>query len=119
MGTNKKILVVDDSMIARMFIVRHIDELYKNWTILEAAGAEAALKILEESSVDVISIDYNMPGLNGLELAKKIQELYSSVKIALLTANIQDTIRKEAEDIGLVFLEKPITAEIVKKLVEL
>ena len=119
MGTNKKILIVDDSVIARILITRHIEEKYKDWVVSEAEDAETALKILQEVTCDVVSIDYNMPGLNGLELVKTIQKLYPSIKIAMLTANIQDTLRKEVEEIGVVFLEKPIVSETVKALVEL
>jgi len=119
MGTNKKILIVDDSVIARILLVRHIEEKYKDWTVLQAENAEAGLKVLENNTCDVVSIDYNMPGINGLEFAKKIQKLYPSLKIAILTANIQDTLRKEVEDNGIVFLEKPIVSETVKRLVEL
>jgi len=113
----KKILLVDDSVVARLFIIRHLETNYPDWEIVQASSASEALKMIQESTFDVITIDYNMPNTNGLDLIDQIHELGHTEKIVMLTANIQKTIRDEAEKKHVLFLEKPITAEVVDKII--
>ena len=78
-------------------------------TIIEAAEGAEALKVLE--GVDVLhyaTIDYNMPGMNGIDLAALVKERYPTARIALLTANVQAALRKRAADLGVGFIDKPV-----------
>ena len=79
-------------------------------TIIEAGGGDQALtQISSESKIDIALIDYNMPSMTGLELISALDKLIEIPKRALLTANIQDDIKKKAELAGVTFLNKPIT----------
>lgn len=118
MASKKTILVVDDSLVARMFIRKYFEN-NPEWELLEAEKSEQALEILKNHPCDVISIDYNMPEGNGIDLIDSVLKLYPSIKIAMLTANIQDSLRMEAEKRGVVFLEKPITSKTIERLKQL
>ena len=57
-----KILVVDDSKLARMAVAKVLGGLYPDWTRVEAANADEALAALEEQKPDLVVVDFNMPG---------------------------------------------------------
>ena len=118
MSPKKTILVVDDSLVARMFIRKNFEN-DSGWQILEAENSTVALQVLEKNKCDIISIDYNMPEGNGMELIDNVLKLYPSVKVAMLTANIQNSLRQAVEKKGVVFLEKPITEKTIESLKKL
>ena len=108
------ILVVDDSMVSRMMIKAIIKEYLPDAFIIEAGNGEEALeKAGKSDGIDIALVDYNMPGITGLELFKQLQLTLSITQRALLTANIQDAIRIEAEAFGVIFLNKPINEKII------
>jgi CheY-like chemotaxis protein len=117
--TNQTVLIVDDSRLARMMIRAFIEAKHKDWTIIEAADSQEALEKSSGQQCDVISIDYNMPGMNGLELATLMKERFPSAKIAIFTANAQDSIRNQAVAQGLEFIVKPITEDKVAGFISL
>lgn len=115
----KKILVVDDSMVARMFLKKLIHEKEPSWNVSDAANATDALEVFQKEGCDIASIDFNMPDSTGLELATKIRQKGPETVIVILTANIQHSLRKKVEEAGFIFLEKPITEETVDFLIKL
>ncbi|MBL4794375.1 MAG: response regulator [Pseudomonadales bacterium] len=109
-----KILVVDDSLVARLLLKKILQASFPDWIVVDASNGDDALSLAEKNQdIDVALLDYNMPGMNGLELAQKIKESYNVPKMALLTANIQDNVREQAESLGISFLNKPIQEHVV------
>jgi len=108
---SKVILVCDDSRISRMMIKAIIADRKPDWTIIEAENGDDALAKVAETPFDVATLDLNMPGMDGLELAEKLQEIYPDATYSLLTANIQDTIKERAKKLNLTFIGKPITED--------
>jgi len=113
MSSRLTMLIVDDSQVSRMMIKAIVHDTMPDWNLIEAGNAEDAVKQLEQSvdGVDFISMDMNMPGIDGLTIIPKLQEKCPDAKIALLTANIQDSVRKRAEEMGVQFITKPITED--------
>ena len=107
------VLVVDDSRMSRMMLTTIIKDLHPDWNIEAADCGAAALALVSTQTFDLFTIDFNMPGINGLDLAEQLKPLFPNAKMALLTANVQDTIVKKAEALGLQFIAKPITADKV------
>jgi CheY-like chemotaxis protein len=111
---NKTILIVDDSLVSRMMIkaiiVSHVDDA----DIIEAAnGQEALEKYGSKKGIDVALIDFNMPGMTGLELISELALRITIPKVALLTANIQNEIREQALAAGVTFMNKPVNEEAI------
>lgn len=110
----KKILIVDDSKLARIVAGKAIASLQPDWERLEAGGADQALELLKSHQVDATVLDYNMAGKNGLELGQELRELYPTLPIAIITANVQDEIIDAARGMGAAFISKPVTPDGLK-----
>ncbi|WP_158916170.1 response regulator transcription factor [Caulobacter sp. S45] len=104
-----KVLIVDDSKLARMAVAKALTALRPEWTRVEAANADDALALATDSDIDVTLLDFNMPGRNGLELAAELRALNPSMPVAVITANIQTEIVTRAQEVGASFLAKPLT----------
>jgi CheY-like chemotaxis protein len=102
-----QVMVVDDSKLARMVVVKAISTLHPDWTWFEVDNAEAALSLAQASRIDITILDYHMPGRDGLTLAADLRKLYPNMPLALITANSQTEIAARAEELGMTFLVKP------------
>ena len=91
--------------------------LQPEWTRLEASNAEEALAVLDSQPVDIVILDFNMPGKNGLELAEELRGRYPNMPIALATANVQDEIIGRARAAGATFVPKPINEDALRGFV--
>ena len=108
MTDNQSILIVDDSKLSQVMMKKAVNSYNEDWEITVASNAEEALKAYEKSASSIAILDYNMPGMNGLDLATNLRQRNLKIPIALVTANIQAAIQKQAENIGVVFIPKPI-----------
>lgn len=105
----QKILIVDDSKLARMAVNKLLGTLYPDWTSVEAANAEEALEVLAQDAPDVALVDFNMPGRDGLDLAGEFRHAIPGMPVGVISANHQQEVVRRAQDLGAVFLPKPLT----------
>jgi CheY-like chemotaxis protein len=113
-----KVLIVDDSKLARMSAKKALSILFPGWTSVEAGDGEQARKALVESAPDIALLDFNMPGQNGLDLAAELRTLRPDMPVAVISANRQQEVVDRARAVGAAFLAKPLTeAELEKFLV--
>ena len=108
----KTVLIVDDSALSRMMIRGHIEKMYPECVIQEAPNGDEAVKIAAQAAPQLITLDVNMPGMNSMEAAKQLHELCPAARMAVITANIQQSVRKKLQGLGILFLaviEKPVT----------
>lgn len=106
-----KILIVDDSKLARMAVGKALKALRADWTRIEATNADDALALVGESAVDLALVDFNMPGRDGLQLAAQLRQLNKGMPVAVISANQQTEIVNRARQLGATFLPKPLTQE--------
>lgn len=114
---NKTLLIVDDSRVSRMMIRNLVAERKPGWQIIEAASGEEAITQTVENMPDCVTMDINMPGMDGLTAAAQIKKAYPKVRIVLLSANIQESSLLRARQIGVDFVAKPITAASIDKVI--
>jgi CheY-like chemotaxis protein len=107
------LLIVDDSRMSRMLIRAIVVDTRPNWRIIEAANGDEAIALADENLPDFVTMDVNMPGISGLEAAGRIRIRHPDTRIAMCTANIQESTREAAKRAGLEFVAKPITAQSV------
>jgi DNA-binding NarL/FixJ family response regulator len=104
-----KILIVDDSKLARMAVAKALGATHPEWTRLEASNADEALARVNDADPDIAVFDFNMPGRDGLTLAAEVRALKPGLQVAIISANHQQEIIDRAHAVGAVFLSKPIT----------
>ncbi len=80
------ILVVDDSPL----IVKLIEDMLKRKgaKVDKAYSAEEALEKIKEKVYDVYLIDYDLPKINGVDIARKAREMNKEGKVIIITANV-------------------------------
>lgn len=117
---SKKIyLFVDDSRVSRMKIRQLASQKHSDWELHEAASGEEAHAKTASLIPDLISIDINMPGMSGIEAVEQLRKNCPAAKIVLLSGNIQDSMRAKAAELGVGFVEKPITDASMAKVMAL
>lgn len=108
------ILLVDDSKSMRFSTRANLEKLHVN--VLEAGSAEEAIDILQESDkyIPLILTDYEMPGMNGMELTLQLRQKYSKDRLSIIAISgsqnsriATDFLRHGAND----FIKKPFTNE--------
>jgi CheY-like chemotaxis protein len=104
-----KILIVDDSKLARMSVAKVLHGLRPDWTRIEAADADEAIARVKTEKPDIVLLDFNMPGRDGLELAAALKTLDGAMPLAVISANIQEEIVARSHEVGAAFLPKPLT----------
>ncbi|CAM2007423.1 response regulator transcription factor [Acanthopleuribacter pedis] len=113
----KKILIVDDSKTARMMLKHWLTALRPDATILEADGADQALAHMKQPEGEWMAfIDYNMEGLNGMELVEALMPFIPATRMALVTANFQAAVQDRAHGKGIRFMKKPMNPKKVQML---
>jgi DNA-binding NarL/FixJ family response regulator len=80
-----KYAIADDHKIFRQGLRYALADDTKLKLAGEADSGSALLQLMEKNEVDVILLDLKMPGMDGIETTKKIQELYPLTKILMLT----------------------------------
>lgn len=106
---NRKVLIVDDSKLARMGMLRALKALHPNWESAEASNADDAFARVKESLPDFVLMDYNMPGKDGITLAAELREFDRRICTAVISANQQVEVIDRARAAGATFLPKPLT----------
>ena len=104
-----RILVVDDSKLARMAVAKALSALQPDWIRVEAANADEAMALAKTDAFDLAILDFNMPGRDGLQLAAELLALKPGLPLAVISANHQVEVVTRAREVGAVFLQKPLT----------
>ena len=84
-----KVMIVDDSKLARMSIARALGRLQPEWCLVEATNADEAVTLVSRERPNIALLDFNMPGRDGLALAAELRALAPQMPIALVSANLQ------------------------------
>ena len=63
-----------------------------------ASSGEEALEALDRVAPDLVLLDFRLPGIDGLETAKRMKRQRPEVKIALVTAYTEDVLKRAAHD---------------------
>ena len=79
---NIKVLVVDDSSSARAILCGFLQRY--GFTVLQTADGSHALQILEQQEVSLVISDYQMPGMDGIQLTKKVRAIRGRDEVALI-----------------------------------
>ena len=110
------ILIVDDEASVR-------DSLYKwfkfdGYRISTAADASAALQELQNNTYDIVLLDIKMPGMDGLELQKRIKQINKNIITIMITAFASvDTSIQALKEGAFDYIVKPIDPDNMSHLI--
>lgn len=105
-----RVLVADDSEVI-LSLVGLVAE-HQDLEFIPARSGTEALLLFQQTDPDVVLTDFEMPGLNGLELCREIKRVIGGkrfVPIVMMTASSERAVRDQALQLGVIeFLEKPL-----------
>jgi DNA-binding response OmpR family regulator len=110
------ILIVDDEPNVRLMFRTTLESTGE--TTAEADDGEAALAALAESSFDLVLLDLQMPGLDGMETLRRLRAEGDETPVVIITAHGSVPHAVEAMKLGAIdFLSKPLTPEALRHVV--
>jgi two-component system, cell cycle sensor histidine kinase and response regulator CckA len=113
------ILVVDDERVARRLLYRALNE--EGYRVFEAAGADEAMGVLELAHwyIHLIMLDVVMPGVDGVELGRRILQRWPSLRLLYMSAHPAEILVQHGlTDPQVHFLAKPFTLDELMRRVE-
>jgi CheY-like chemotaxis protein len=113
-----KVLIVDDSKLARMAVIKALNSLHPDWPRLEAGNADEALERIDQESPSIVLLDFNMPGKDGLSFAAELQQRYPHLIVAVISANRKVEVIDRARAVGAAFLAKPLTEQALGEFLD-
>ena len=99
MGDPIRVFVVDDADHVRRMLTTMLD-IDGFEVVGGAAGGLTVVPAVVDAEPDVVVIDYKMPSINGLELAKRIRERLPDQHVILYTAFVDEAVERSAAEIG-------------------
>jgi len=111
-----KILIVDDSSLARRMTRQALEEM--GHAVEDATDGAQAIERYFLHRHDLVILDMVMNGMYGLEVLAKIRELNPEARVVVVTADIQQSTQDQARAAGATaFLNKPVNRAALQDLV--
>jgi signal transduction histidine kinase len=102
------ILLVDDDHAVREITASMLREL--GYVVLEVGSGGAALDVLgEESNIDLILLDFAMPGMNGMEVARQVQSKFPTIPVLFITGYVDQAVLADIGEARII--KKPFVGE--------
>jgi excisionase family DNA binding protein len=100
------VLIVDDDERLREYVRVNLE--MDGYDVREAANAADGLAAVEEESPDLILLDVMMPGMDGWEMLRRVQERHGSVPVIMFSGKVDERSAEEADRRGAsAFIGKP------------
>ena len=111
--SSETVLLVDDDPSVRAYVSRALS--IAGFTILEAVDGTDALQIAETAPgpIEILVTDINMPGIDGLELARRVQVLRPATGVVYMSGAPAHEVEAWSLLTGTVFLQKPFGPDVL------
>jgi len=114
---NARILIVDDEEGVRESFKMILK--IKDYEVEAFEDGEKATAGLKKDMFDVAFVDYKLPGMDGIEVLKKIKEIDPTIEVVIVTAYASESSHANAITLGAMeYLRKPFLMEEIYELVE-
>jgi DNA-binding response OmpR family regulator len=112
------ILYAEDEEQTRLNYTNYLQRYFKN--VYSVTNGKEALQSYEKNNPNILLLDINIPGINGLDLAKQIRKDDKKTRIIILTAHLEQDKLLFAAELNLTkYLPKPISRANLKSALEL
>jgi DNA-binding NarL/FixJ family response regulator len=96
-----RFLIVDDNDVVRKGL-RTVLQANPEWEICgEADNGLTAVDLFKELHPNVVIVDFKMPGINGVETARRMSEIAPAVPIVMFTEHASSELEKHAQEVGI------------------
>ncbi|VEF46448.1 stage 0 sporulation protein F [Bacillus freudenreichii] len=113
----EKVLIVDDQFGIRTLLNEVLSK--EGYKIYQAANGLQALNVTKQHAPDLVLLDMKIPGMDGLEILKKMKEIDSDIKVIIMTAYGElDLIEKTKKLGALAHFPKPFDIEEIRSAVK-
>lgn len=114
---NNKILVVDDEKMIRSMLEKALSR--KGYNVICAESGEEALEVLNSEVIHVIFLDLKLPGINGLELCRKIRDEYPLSILYAITGYASNFDLSDSREAGFEdYFTKPVDLKTIFRAAE-
>ena len=112
-----RILALDDSELTLKLLVQSIKMVVPKAEVISFNRPSKLIEFAKMNSCDIVFLDIQMWGMNGLEVAKTLKEIYSKINIIFVTAHTR-YLKKMFEFYPSSYVLKPVTKEAVLSEIE-
>lgn len=112
-----KVIIVDDEPLALRHLAQELERIGGLNILGQYRNPQLALERITQEPMDAVFLDIQMPGVNGIELAERILQLYPHMAIVFVTAYDEYAI-KAFELNALDYILKPIQHERLQKTIQ-
>jgi len=116
-----KILVVDDSQIMRNIVKNTFAAMKMPFECFEAENGKQALKLLEANNITIVFLDWNMPGMDGIDFLKIVRGMpqYKDLPVVMVTSergkfSVIEALQSGATD----YIVKPVQEKVFREKVQ-
>jgi two-component system, OmpR family, response regulator CpxR len=107
-----KVLLVDDEQEFVQTLSERL--LFRNMGTAVAHDGQSALEMLVDDDPDVLVLDLKMPGIDGIEVLRRVKKIRPAVEVIILTGHGSEIDRKTCMDLGaFAYLQKPVDIDLL------
>lgn len=111
-----KLLIVDDQFGIRILLNEVFNK--EGYQTFQAANGLQALEVVKEHSPDLVLLDMKIPGMDGIEILKRMKKIEPDIKVIIMTAYGELDMIQEAKDLGaLTHFAKPFDIDDIRAAV--
>jgi len=113
----QKILIVDDQFGIRILLNEVLQK--EGYTTFQAANGPQALEIAKEHAPDLVLLDMKIPGMDGIEILRRMKEYDKSIAVIIMTAYGELDMIQQAKDLGAItHFAKPFDIDDIRSIVK-
>jgi len=111
-----RILVIDDSR--SWLTCWSLVSVKRAYRVVGAETSDEGLKLAILSRPELVLLDIALPGMNGIELLKRIRSINPTTRVIMVTGNTDPVLAREAQELGaLAYVDKPFDFAYLKRVV--
>ena len=115
-----KYLVIDDSKLARLSLIKSLKTHIEDPKVFQATNGQEAVEITKKEKPDIAFLDLTMPIMDGYEALPLMMEINPKLKVVVVSADVQEGAKQKVVELGAqLHIQKPINAAKMQEVLEI